>query len=380
MKEKKKTSNQIEQERKIQLLKNHFPVDEQKQVVYINLHFDKAEDILVPSMSSQDKPWISNDLLNLVADALDELPHGYKAGIDLEIQDFQGYKADTLLEEFNNRLESSQYQYQKEKRRKWVSASLMVVFGIWILLIMLDGNAHGWFGQSGSEQASLISEILDICGWVFIWEAVSVIFLSPSETHMRSQKIRVRVSTISISDQKTKKILAKENKEQIYQKWSNSSFLYRLGMRMLLVSSAAFLALSFNVILHMAVTLKEGNATDYSNITFYVTTIVSGILLTSFYFWTGTSGYRFYTGHGRIMAFVTSLILLVFVLLEFIDSIVQGRFDTIVTGTFGFLMDIIFILGYLFSGGVRKDPNLKKEIKTEFIETKNISDDFKVDR
>ena len=69
----------------------------------------------------------------------------------------------------------------------------MLVVGVSIIIANVLGKNAGWYHD-------IAYEILDIVSWVFIWEATTVAFLTPSELNLNSKRIIRRVCSIELLD------------------------------------------------------------------------------------------------------------------------------------------------------------------------------------
>ena len=170
MKEKSIKSN-----RQIELLKKHYDIDETNKIAKINLRYEKATDVLVEDLGKNEHPQFEWDVIERVNNVIDTLPYGYRVDIEFSIEDFQEYTPKTIVESFNDELELNSFGVRKSRTKTWLVVSILVITGIVLLIFMFLGSSLGWFGSGTKED--IIVEIIDIAAWVFILEAVSMIFL-----------------------------------------------------------------------------------------------------------------------------------------------------------------------------------------------------------
>lgn len=99
----------------------------------------------------------------------------YKIELNLKVDDYEGYDPHKVIEAFNDTLELNQYKARKNRTHKELSSSILILSGILLLFLMAIGKNYSWFGEGVKEE--IITEVIDIAAWVFIWEAVTLIFL-----------------------------------------------------------------------------------------------------------------------------------------------------------------------------------------------------------
>ena len=240
---KKKTPPSLSPSRRIELLSHYYRIDQEKRVVYVELRFQKATDLLEEDCGIKENPMFSSSILEKIGSIYEQIPADYFAEIEFEIEDYEGYEPASLLEKFNEALELNNYQRQKSKRKKWLQAVLLTLAGIAVLAFMGVASVHHWFGEAGSESEALWIEVFDIAGWVFVWEAVTVLFLEPNPLGVLGLRILSRTSGIRFLNKGSKEVLAEENGRGIVAKWEGESALEKSSKIALLLSSTAFLAI-----------------------------------------------------------------------------------------------------------------------------------------
>lgn len=386
-KEKQLDSHKQEQGRKVYLLSKHFPVDEEKKIVHIQLKYPTASELLDLDMSTKENPFFKTDIQQRISDILTTLPMGYHATIELLVRDYEGYEPKAIMEAFNDSLELSHYDYQKENKKKRLSVALMVLMGLALLLVKSVGTLDSWFGAVDSVKSDLISEIFDICGTVFIWEATSVIFLSPSEVSIQAKRFQFKVLSVAFLNTKGA-VIAFENREQLYEKWDTTTITYRYGSKAILIASTALLGFSFYYILSIFETAIKGpyvDGAEKSNLIIFIFEIVAFFLLAFIYFLGGFSGIRYYMGHGTVFAGIVSIFLGLSVVLNLVYSIRNQDVTSLVRASFSIPFDILFVTGYfcMLFGQKKKKINpkeipseLKSAIQSEIRETKELSSDI----
>lgn len=344
-------------ERRIKLLSQYFPLDEETRTFQITLRYDKAEDILDVDVSRPDRPNFKDDVLLRVSDILEQIPSGYQANISFQIKDYQGYDPKSLLSSFNDAMELNHYRGDKEARKKWVQAVLLTLVGIAILAVMGVGAAQGWWGEG--ETASLTNEVLDIAGWVFIWEAVSILFLSPSEIRSVGLRIRRKVAEIAFWDEEGNS-LVNEGQKGLFHHWIDEGIAHRAGRILLLASGAGYLGLAGYQLFHGVVFLVQIAPHNDQEMWVDILAYVASLLIALLHFAGGFSGLSRYQGHGLFYRFASAyaVISLLFVILEIAYAAFSQSAASIVSGASSFALATLFVLGYFLAYGL---PALRKD-------------------
>ena len=238
---KEKKNNVNVKRREIDLLNKYYEIDNEKRIVTMPLHYDKASDLINNKIVSKDNYLFDYDELSSINDMIKRVPVMYKIHIDIQIDDYEDYEPNKLLSGFNDAMELNQFNYERENRLKFLKAGLLLLVGVSILFFIGYAKINGLFGSS--ERASIYTEIFDIIGWVFIWEMVTVAFLSPSELTVNSNMFRLRVRNVRLLDIEYNE-LAKESLTEIASKWESERRLEKASRWSLLISGVAFIAVA----------------------------------------------------------------------------------------------------------------------------------------
>ena len=247
----------LSSERRVELLGHYFQVDNEHRIVYVKLRYDKASDVLETNFGEEGCGMFKNSILQSVGDIYGNIPMEYRVEIEFCIGDYEGYEPREVLNRFNEALELNNYQAQRDKKRRWLRASLLVLAGLAILALMGLGSSQNWFGEDGSTSASLWNEVLDIAGWVFIWEAVTISFLQQNELGLLGVKILSRTNGIRFYKSGNPELLAEENGSAIVAKWEEEGRFEKSGKLALLISSSGFLAFGVASTLATLLSLKS---------------------------------------------------------------------------------------------------------------------------
>ena len=234
----KKKDKLIVNQREIELLNKYYEVDNENRIVTMPLHYEKASDLINEKIISKDNYLFDYDELTTINDMINRVPIMYKINIDIQIDDFEDYEPEKLLSGFNDAMELNQFNFIRENKFKFLKAGLLLVVGLIILFTVGYGKLNKWFGTS--EVADVYSEIFDIFGWVFIWETVTITFLTPSELSVNSNMFKRRVLNVSISNNEG--VVASEDLNTKSRDWESERRLEKASRWSLLISGIAFIA------------------------------------------------------------------------------------------------------------------------------------------
>lgn len=341
---KSKTLN-LSSERRIELLGHYFQIDQENRLVYVKLRYEKASDVLEEDFGEEGSGMFKNSVLETIGQIYGHIPMEYRAEIELYIGDYEGYEPKEILTRFNEALELNNYQTQRDKRRRWLRASLLVLAGLAILALMGIGVTQQWFGAEGSASSSLWPEVLDIAGWVFIWEAVTVCFLQPSPYALLGVKILSRTNGIRLYKKGEADVLAEENGPAIIAKWEEEGRLEKSGKLSLLLSSSAFLGMGFASLFTTILTLAKFNPTDWE----YWAMLISAFIVLTLDILGGIAGLSRYLGRGPLQKFVFAFA--VFNVIQLTVTIVGSIWYQTWHFTFSavatFILQIAYVYGFV---------------------------------
>ena len=351
---KQKRQLNLSSERRIELLSHYFKIDEASRLVYVQLRFEKASDLLEDNFGTIGNGMFKNSVLETVGNIYGYIPVEYRAEIELEIGDYEGYDPKNILARFNEALELNNYLSQKERKKKWLRAALLVLAGIAILAVMGFGSLNHWFGEEGSETASLWTEVLDIAGWVFIWEAVTISFLQPNELSRLGVKILSRTNGIRLYKKGDPTLLAEENGAAIVAKWDEEGRLAKVAKGSLLLSSAGFLATGTGILFSTCLSLfssMPGTVDFWVQLTMAVLTFLLQVA-------GGIAGLSRYLGKGPLQKF--SLPFAVITTVEIVGNVILSICYN--TWSFTFTTILVFILQIAYIYGVVVDILRNKKV------------------
>lgn len=340
---KNKNKNLFENKRQIELLEKYYVVDNDKKIINIDLHYPKSSDILLNNEGNINCPLFKNEILETINNSIERTPKDYKVNIIFDIEDYENYKPKQIIESFNDTLELGQYSARRGKQLKNLIASILILVGIILLFFMIIGKNNNWFEEG--IKSDIISEVIDIAAWVFIWEAVTMIFLEQPEQNKFALKIRRKVVQITMLKKGNNEPLYLENTNSIFNNWEGESKIKSVGRNCLLISSSAYLFLALFNIYSLCKYLLANDLTIFTIATLIIFTIISsGVSILA-----GLGGLFKYIGKKNVLAnFVRpyaiflSIIIIINIIINSIDFNYFGLLSIIPS----FLINILYIIGY----------------------------------
>ncbi len=287
--------------RQVELLKKYYVVNEEEKTVDIKLGYDSTDNLFTDDYASDDHPEVSHDIVERVSDIIGRVPADYKANIKLQIDDLEEHSPETVLESFNDAIEFSHYSVHKETKHKWVQIALLIIAGLLFLIFMNVGDACGWFGDSEDSLTKTIVEFIDIAGTVFLWEAVTIIFLSPSEEKLRTLRFKKRVNSISILDKEGNTLIC-EDSSTTFGRWAEETLLSKISKYCLLIAGAGYICVGGSSLIYGIKMLTCGELQNDSNL---VITIISALIGAALMIFVGIAAISDYTGRGRFHKFIS---------------------------------------------------------------------------
>lgn len=333
----------FENKRQIELLEKYYNIDNENKIISIDLHYQKVSDILLTNEGNINYFLFKNEIIETVNNAIKKTPRDFKINIVFDIEDYENYNPKQIIESFNDTLELGQYSARRGKQLKNLIASILILVGIILLFFMIIGKNNNWFEEG--IKSDIISEVIDIAAWVFIWEAVTMIFLEQPEQNKFALKIRRKVVQITMLKKGNNEPLYLENTNSIFNNWEGKSKIKSVGRNCLLISSSAYLFLALFDIYSLCKYLLANDLTIFTIATLIIFTIISsGVSILA-----SLGGLFKYIGKKNVLAnFVRpyaiflSIIIIINIIINSIDFNYFGLLSIIPS----FLINILYIIGY----------------------------------
>ncbi len=287
MKNKKLRALVSSDSRQLELVEKYYYLDREKKIIDIDLNYDSVDDILEKEIGNPNNPQFSRSVLETMDSIIENIPTGYKVNLNLVLKDYKDYDPKVLMETFNNTLELRRYSSRKKRLNKQVFSGILIFIGISILLLMIICKNYIKFDNEIQDE--ILNEVLDIAAWVFIWEAVTLLFLDDPGKSKLSIEIRRKVNKITFYTHESEQPLLSETNDEIFKNWESISRIKTVSRYMLLVSSIAFLFLAVYSIYDFFKTFNE--ATQLFNVPFL---IIIGIIQFIVKVFAGVSGIKLF--------------------------------------------------------------------------------------
>ena len=313
--------------------------DLEKRIATVPLYYEMPDDLLDPRRSRPGNPVISVDALDSLLDAVKEIPKEFDVEFSLVIDDYGDYDHDQLLQAIQKAIENTYYYYDEDKKKDNVLAVIIMTIGILTLSFQVIGNYYGLFGTEGTIPTDMISSILEIFAWVFVWEGVHILFLTYENDSTLFHKELRRIHGIRFATG-SGEVLASADKATVSKKWVNVGKGERIARNFILFTYPLIFALTVTEIGEYASLLENLNGYMFS----YVFTWVLVVLL-------AISSISFYREKGPLKKWVLplSLIAFAFMVVSIIGWFVSGEIHNVFfyldfLGTILLLINIICLI------------------------------------
>ena len=222
--------------KQIELLKKYYDIDIENRIIYLSLHYDSVSDVLANDVSIKEHPQFANTILQRIGELMDTFPADFDVDLKLTFNDYEGYDPEILMTSFKDSMEAFHYSCYKEKKNTWLLSAILIIISASLIGFRLFAIKAGII--SGEE---ILQEMIDICGWVFLWEAVSLLFIQENEKLSLSKKVLYHLANISFLDSEGH-VVKHINKNELTSTWVFETKKVRNGRILLLISGAACLA------------------------------------------------------------------------------------------------------------------------------------------
>ena len=333
----------------ISLLGKYYDVDREKKEINVKLYYDKASELLNFSVGDIGKEMFNNEVLQKITEITDQFPSEYKANVFIVVTDFEGYTVDVLNEKLKDIIDINNYQIIKNRKYTWLTASLLVLIGFSLLLLLGVVKTNDFFGSDLKK--NVFEEMINITSWVFIWQAVTILFLTHSELSRLGFKIIRTVKSISFMNNDLK-ILSTLSKEELLDNWDADSRIKSSKKILLLVSSTCMMDIGLLRFVHV---INDCFTTEMSKIIWVdeVADLVLGVCYT----FSSLGGFYKYLNKKKFRTFakVFSILSGIAMSILFTVSIISFDIKVFVPLLVSFLVYLVFLYS-IFS----PDKNIKK--------------------
>lgn len=336
--------------RRIELLKKYYPIDEENKIVTIKLYYEHASELLDYTVGEESCEMFDNSFLEKLNSVFEKIPVNYKADVILEIKDYDGYSPEDIMEKFNDLIELNSYNVVRTSKKNKLVSALLILIGVLILVFNQIFFEYEIYGIKGELESLILQEFFDIVSWVFIWQAVTVLFLSPTDVGIQIFSISKKLNKFCVA--KDNDIIIEEKRDSILNRCKIDTSFSKVKKNILLVTSTTLI---FFGLIYLIDPLKPSSwaynesyaGTIIGNIIAIligVTVILAGINGLSRF-----SNKKLKLGFSYPLVFIVFIFLLLFWIL-FIISASKSDINDVITLT----VIVLVYLGYLISSKNKK--------------------------
>ena len=336
--------NEREQEQ-IDLLKKYYEIDDEKRIIKVVLHYASIDEILLCDIESINHPQFDESLLRKISDLFASFPLEYKVDICLKIDDYKGYDPKDINDAFLDKIKMFNYETRKETSHHWLVASGLAFISIIIMFVRILLTEHDLI-----PSGSMIDEILDIVSWVFLWEAVTIVFLSPSDLKQISMKIAFRISSVFYLD-KDSKILFSQKIDTISKDAILETRRKAFGRATLLCAGTASIVTGVISSINLLITMLDPELWKIIDVALFLPLVSVNFLLNILFVIGGLAAVSYFQNRRSIQRFVpffaySFLIVDSILIIGAVVALVISQFSS---GSFGFTEFFSLLLSLVIS-------------------------------
>ncbi|MFA6829271.1 MAG: hypothetical protein WCR67_00980 [Bacilli bacterium] len=178
-----------------EILNKFFDIDEEKMLITATIKFEKASDLVDESISKNGNIKLNEAVIQKMVEVTKMIPRVYDINYCLEINNMEDYTSDELTQAFNDSIQLSYYNNRLAMDRKRNLGILLSSIGICVLIASVFLNV---FNVIPGFENSVLYEVVDIIGTVFIWEAASMWLIEGAEMRLILTTIKRRIKDIQV--------------------------------------------------------------------------------------------------------------------------------------------------------------------------------------
>lgn len=197
------------------ILNKYFVLDDKTGTATIEFHYAHLEDMLDQTIGNGKARFFSSEFKDKLGGIVAMIPNVYKVKLEFVIADYDGYTIEEANQIFADNLDIQFFNSRVILRRKRNSAIILFAFGLLFLIANILLSVYFEKMNLNELSKSIISEVLDIAAWVFIWEAVTVYFIDRSKVKVKTEAFRLRIKEITFeSPEEYHPVSIADNNEQ----------------------------------------------------------------------------------------------------------------------------------------------------------------------
>ena len=258
--------------RQLDILSKYYEINEEDGSIKIALHYEKASDLFETDVVTKGTPKFKTEILARISELVESVPSDIKIDFSIQVDDFEGMKVDNIVESFKDQLEVFNFQIYKVKSGRLLSAVILALVSVGILFVR-----RFLLNQGIIDDSVLLTEMLLIVGWVFLWEGVSRLFLDSDEYKEVSFRIIDHLRSFSLFDN-NQKCISKIEQEQIQKEWVKVSRTEKNARRLLLIAGAMSFAIGVFTVLNIIPLFFEANQDWATFLMSAISQIVIGLI------------------------------------------------------------------------------------------------------
>lgn len=333
--------------RQLELLKKYYVVDEKARIVNVRFSYDKAGDLFEEDVGDINHPRLKNDLFDAISAVAENIPLNYRIRASLRINDYEDYTAEEIAGNISDTMEINRYRGERERTKNRVISAVLLLVGIILLFLMGYGQLYGWYGEDST--ASIVTEVIDDAASVFIWEAITILFLEPSENFVsRFSYIRQIESIVFYHGERKTELYVLDMDKVFSHSFTSGTRLKRWVGNLFLIAGSVMIIVGVNGTIRLTTQLIQAEQITSATTR---TSIISYILYAIEIF-AGIAALETYSNRGRLRKLtgffaISALVLAVMEIVSMSMGNIATQREWISSG-FSCFICLVYFLGYLF--------------------------------
>ena len=351
-------------ERRVELLKEHYDFNEETKVFDIALHYQKTSDLFVESFDLNKKKMMKSEIVEQIGDLLNDIPTGYKAEFSIVIDDYEGISHQEILDAFNNALKFRATRFKVDNKRKYQKVGILILTGLFFIALMILGEILSWWSSEGSANSRLIAYLLDTLGCVLIWEGLYSALVERTEAVALGYRLSTRIKSIGLyRNDNSEQALISEGGDVIFS-INRDKRGKVVGSMFLFVSGFALVGSGILNFMFTLPTLISGLSVTNNNVVLvlmFVLQVIFSISLVGLGFLAievFNENYR----HFILIAVFSSLMLVFLIIFTTLLFIAGPSAQEVVTASISIAVMILYIVGFALTAYHRKE-DISKAVK-----------------
>lgn len=176
------------------LLSKYYDLDDERGICTITYQIEKFTDFF--DTTSAKRPILKYELKEALENVFLEIPKAYSFNFIMKINNYENYSIEEATDIFKENMRLIGLKNKRKSKNMKIFAITLLLIGILTLFIMIILNNTIFANSNNQITKDIVSEVLDIAAWVFIWESVTIYFIDKNEDKHKFLNAMKRINSI----------------------------------------------------------------------------------------------------------------------------------------------------------------------------------------